>query len=364
MRPEVVACLACPYCGSALSEAGPALRCAEGHSFDIARQGYVTLLPRGFRAGAHARDSAAMVAARADFLSAGHYTPLTAALTAAATTAPPGPVLDLGAGTAHHLAATLNSPTATSPAAVPGTPAPAAAGVSGAGSVVGTPAPAAAGVAGAGSAVAGSDEAAGVPGAGSAVAESDEAGAVPGAGSAVAGSDEADGGADGSRVGIALDLSRYAARRAARVDARVGAVVADVWSGVPVRDGAVSLVLGVFAPRNGAETARVLRPGGLLVVATPAAGHLGELVDALGLLSVDTEKDARLAAALEPHLTPADRVPLTWTLRLSRADAVAAVAMGPSARHLTPDDLARRAAALPDPVEVTAAVDLRTYRPA
>ena len=54
-----------------------------------------------------------MVAARADFLAAGHYAPLTAAVVAAAG-APAGPVLDVGAGTGTHLAAVLDA----APAAV------------------------------------------------------------------------------------------------------------------------------------------------------------------------------------------------------------------------------------------------------
>ena len=37
MRADVVDLLRCPVCGDALGEAGGALRCAAGHSFDIAR---------------------------------------------------------------------------------------------------------------------------------------------------------------------------------------------------------------------------------------------------------------------------------------------------------------------------------------
>jgi 23S rRNA (guanine745-N1)-methyltransferase len=139
-------------------------------------------------------------------------------------------------------------------------------------------------------------------------------------------------------------------------------VVADAWRALPVRSGVAAAVLDVFAPRNGPETARVLRPGGLLVVVTPAEDHLGELVGALGLLIVDERKQARLAAALEPHLTAADSLSRRWSLSLDRRAALAAVAMGPSARHLSAAELADRTAALPDPVEVTAAVDVRTYR--
>ena len=71
MLDDVVGWLACPQCGAGLTRAGPVLRCPDGHAFDIARQGYVSLLPPGGRAPAG--DSAAMVAARAEFLAAGHY---------------------------------------------------------------------------------------------------------------------------------------------------------------------------------------------------------------------------------------------------------------------------------------------------
>jgi 23S rRNA (guanine745-N1)-methyltransferase len=161
-------------------------------------------------------------------------------------------------------------------------------------------------------------------------------------------------------TGIALDASRYAARRAARAHPRAGAVVADAWSGLPVRSGAIGLVLDVFSPRNGPETARVLRPAGWLVVVTPGPDHLAGLVDVLGGLQVDTAKDNRLAAALEPHLAPVDRVEYRWQLTLSRVDAARAVAMGPSARHLP--DLDAGVAALPEPVGATASIVVSRYR--
>ena len=47
---------------------------------------------------------------------------------------------------------------------------------------------------------------------------------------------------------------------------RAAAVVADSWARLPVRDGVLDRVLVVFAPRNGPEIARVLRPEGRLVV--------------------------------------------------------------------------------------------------
>jgi 23S rRNA (guanine745-N1)-methyltransferase len=162
--------------------------------------------------------------------------------------------------------------------------------------------------------------------------------------------------------GVVLDSSPYAARRAARVHPRAMAVVADTWARLPVRDGAVDRVLVVFAPRNGPEIARVLGHDGRLVVVTPAADHLGELVGPLGLLRVDPDKAARLAGALEPHLVPVTRSTRRDVLRLDRAAVATLVGMGPHARHLPAGERAGRIATLADPVEVTAAVDVAVYR--
>ena len=79
--------------------------CAEGHSFDIARQGYISLtLPQR---RPHRGDSTEMVAARESFLGAGHFEPIADAVTAAAFVT--GCVVDLGAGTGYYLARLLDS---------------------------------------------------------------------------------------------------------------------------------------------------------------------------------------------------------------------------------------------------------------
>jgi 23S rRNA (guanine745-N1)-methyltransferase len=266
--------LRCPRCGAALTAAGPAVRCAAGHAYDVARQGYLSLL-----SGARppAGDDAAMVAARERVLSAGWFGPLTAALArAAAPGARPGAIVDVGGGTGHHLAGVLD--------------------------------------------------------------------AAP------------------DRPGVVLDVSRYALRRAARAHPRAAAVGADVWSGLPLGDGVAASLLCVFAPRNGAELRRVLGDGGVLVVATPAPEHLAELVDALDLLRVDPRKDARLAEQLAGGFALTARERVDWTLTLGREDALALAAMGPSAFHAAPDQLAARAAALPPTFSAGAAVTVSVYR--
>jgi 23S rRNA (guanine745-N1)-methyltransferase len=162
-------------------------------------------------------------------------------------------------------------------------------------------------------------------------------------------------------VGVVLDSSPYAARRAARAHPRAVAVVADTWARLPILDGVLDRVLVVFAPRNGPEIARVLRPEGRLVVVTPAAHHLAELVGPLGLLRVDPDKAERLAATLEPHLRPVRAATHGSPLVLDRAAVATLVGMGPHARHVSRTALAASLAALPEPLEVTVAVDLTTY---
>ena len=101
--------LACPVCGGRLEpdSARTTLTCPAGHRYDAAKQGYFNLLTGSgtkFQA-----DTAAMVAARTDFLAAGHYRPLAAELARLAAESAPeqAVVLDAGAGTGYYLAEVL-----------------------------------------------------------------------------------------------------------------------------------------------------------------------------------------------------------------------------------------------------------------
>jgi 23S rRNA (guanine745-N1)-methyltransferase len=164
------------------------------------------------------------------------------------------------------------------------------------------------------------------------------------------------------RLGLALDAAKPALRRAARAHPRLGAVGCDAWGRLPVRTGTAALALSVFAPRNATELHRILRPRGVLVVVTPTAAHLHELVGPLGLLSVDARKDERLAAQLHGRFDELDRREVTARMTLSRREAVDVAAMGPSAWHTDPDRLTTAAQLLPEPAEVTAACTIRRYR--
>ncbi|WP_370323704.1 methyltransferase domain-containing protein [Euzebya sp.] len=104
--------LACPVCAGPLVQdaagegEGPGpLRCDRGHAVDVARQGYVTLTRAGIR---HDGDTAAMVDARGRVQDAGQFEPLTEALVDVVPEGC-GTLLDVGAGTGHHLSAVLSA---------------------------------------------------------------------------------------------------------------------------------------------------------------------------------------------------------------------------------------------------------------
>ena len=276
MLADVVGYLRCPHCARDLELARGAVSCAAGHTFDVARQGYVSLLRGGPRAARG--DTAGMVAARSRFLAGGHFDPLAEALAGAAgRVGGDGCVVDLGAGTGWQLARVLD--------------------------------------------------------------------ALP------------------DRHGVALDVSAPALRRAARAHPRIGAVGCDVWGPLPVRDRVAGLVLNVFAPRNGAEMARLLALRGSLLVVTPTTRHLHELVEGLGLLSVDSRKQERLDRELAGHFGVARAELREWKMTLSRADLEAVAAMGPSAVHLDPGTLRRRLETLPERMEVSASVTMSVCEP-
>ena len=111
MRQEAVASLICPYCDGALRLNGASLICSRGHTSNIARQGYVSLLGR--HSGTHTADSAAMIAARERILGAGLFEPVASAVTAAASSPEisgvEGAVVDLGSGPGYYLERVLEA---------------------------------------------------------------------------------------------------------------------------------------------------------------------------------------------------------------------------------------------------------------
>jgi SAM-dependent methyltransferase len=158
--------------------------------------------------------------------------------------------------------------------------------------------------------------------------------------------------------GLVIDASVAAVRRAAKAHPRAGAVAWDVWEPWPLADGAVDLVLDVFAPRNPGEFHRVLRPDGALLVVTPAPGHLAEVREVAHLIGVDERKPERLERALAARFRALTRERLEFPLRLDEAGLRQVVGMGPSAHHRGADECL-----VPGGTTATASFVLTVYRP-
>ena len=93
--------LHCPICGNILNRQERCYRCENNHSFDIARQGYVHLLPVQNKRSLNPGDTRQQVLARRRFLEGGFYTPISDALNQLAQGLE-GPVLDAGCGEGYY----------------------------------------------------------------------------------------------------------------------------------------------------------------------------------------------------------------------------------------------------------------------
>jgi 23S rRNA (guanine745-N1)-methyltransferase len=262
-----LAAVRCPICRTRFEQHDRVLRCVNGHSFDVARQGYVNLL------GSGAGDNKDMVAARAEFFAAGHFTPLARLVASESARELPrdGLVIDAGTGTGYYLAAVLTR--------------------------------------------------------------------VPAA------------------TGLGMDTSTAALRRAARAHPRIGAITWDLWQAWPLASQSADVILNIFAPRNPAESNRVLRPDGTLLVVTPSASHLAELRAYVDILAVDEDKLTRLDSSLR-DFTLARRHDCETELTLQPQDVHRIVSMGPNAHHVSQAALA----AIREPITVTAAFVVSVYR--
>lgn len=278
MLSHVVDVLADPIDGSALTlvDDNRRLVSESGHSFDIARQGYVTLAGgAGIR---YVGDDSSMIHARETFLSGGHFAPFVEAVSNSVHLAldeanvpdDASPVIcEVGAGTGYYLAHALDD-------------------------------------------------------------------------------------IENSR-GIGIDVSVPAAKMLSKCHPCVGAVVADAWSRLPLRDASIDAITVVFAPRNASEFARVLKPGGQVIVLTADAGHLEELREPLGIIGVEKGKVQRMIDQAAGNLVPvSDPEPIEFTMHLDQDSIASQIGMSPSARHIHPDVLGERIATLPSVMDVTA----------
>jgi 23S rRNA (guanine745-N1)-methyltransferase len=189
----------CPSCGLALTlnadSASKTYSCTNGHSFDIAREGYLNLLLAQHKRSRNPGDSDDMIRSRQRFLSAGYYSSLSDAIVsqvAISTMSFKQSLIDLGCGEGHYMQQLRNAS------------------------------------------------------------------------------------ADLKLLGI--DISKFAVRLAAKrkMDARL---VVDSAFNIPLFENRVDTAISVFSPVCVEETARILKPGGTLIMVGPGEQHLSGLTE-------------------------------------------------------------------------------------
>ena len=262
----------CPVCRDdlALTDAGRRWVCPAGHSFDVAREGYVNLLLSDQRRSRQPGDSPDMVGARRRFLATGAYDPLSAALARAVTEEQPGLVLDVGCGEGRHTRS-ISAP-----------------------------------------------------------------------------------------VVQGVDVAKAAVAAAARSDPGGSYAVASA-ADLPLQDHSVDVAVNVFGPVIAGELARVVRSGGIVVAAFPAASHLEHLRSMV-------YSDPR-PHAVKPPLRDADdwftqtaSLSVTFTLAFTDVAALRDLfAMTPYRWHAPPDMDDRIAAAVSPRFETLADIQVATY---
>jgi 23S rRNA (guanine745-N1)-methyltransferase len=136
-------------------------------------------------------------------------------------------------------------------------------------------------------------------------------------------------------TGLGIDVAKDAVRLAAGDHEALAFAVADVWSAWPVGNTAADLLLNVFAPKNFAEMARTLRPGGRLAVAYAGPDHLIELREMLGLMEPQPGKSASYRRQMQGFGGGILHDRLHRSVPMSHAQALDLILMGPNSHHIS-----------------------------
>jgi len=260
----------CPLCRLALDRQPKVWICANRHSFDVAREGYVNLLPVQHKHSREPGDKPEMIVARREFLQAGHYAPLREAAVEMIAALQPSSLLDIGCGEGYYTHALI---------------------------------------------------------------------------------------APGTDV-IGLDIAKPAVQMAAK---RFKGVTWLVGSGalLPMADASVDVVMTLFTPLHVSEIARVLVPGGQVLIATPAADHLQSLREGL-FDEVRAHEPDKFIAEFAPPFELAARRNVRVPLSLTQSGLKQLLAMTPYVWKARPE----KRAALEQQLhfETTAAFTLMRFR--
>ena len=227
--------LICPVCGGNLEKTEHSYVCVKGHSFDIARSGYVNLLLSKHVGKTVHGDNKLMVNARREFLEKGYYAPLMDALCDKAEEFFKGRVLlDAGCGEGYYTTA---------------------------------------------------------------IYERFEK-------------------SDIAAVMFGIDISK-AAEAAAKRKNSITFAAASVFH-MPVADLSCDMLVTMFAPYCGEEYLRVLKKGGIMIMAIPSEDHLWELKQAI----YDTPYKNKVKPYLLDGFDLADKVRITYDMQIDNHDDI------------------------------------------
>lgn len=239
--------IVCPLCRLALQCDEKTWHCENRHSFDVAREGYVNLLPVQHKNSRDPGDDAQMVQARRDFLQAGHYQPLRDAVLQLLAPLNAQSLLDIGCGEGWYTGAFTQ------------------------------------------------------------IAEDV----------------------------IGLDIARPAIRLAAKRHPGITWLVAS-GALLPLADDFVDIVSNLFTQLHVAEMLRVLKPGGHVLVVTPAADHLWSIREQLfdDVRAYDPDK---FHAEFEEHFELQSQQEVRFTLELDQPALHQLLLMTPYAWKAKPE---------------------------
>ena len=234
----------CPLCHTPLFQTANSYLCAKGHQFDVAKEGYLNLLPVQHKRSKEPGDNSEMIKARRAFLDAGHYQPLRDTIYQVLASLSVKTLLDIGCGEGYYTGAF----------------------------------------------------------------------------------------ADTANETWGLDVSKVAIRYAAKRYHNAHFCVASSQR-LPFGDNSMDAIVRIFAPCNAAELGRVVKPGGVVITATPGPRHLFQFKERIypqaELHSEIIEQMPRFA--LKQTLQPA------WTMELTGGQATMLLQMTPFAWRARPE---------------------------
>lgn len=142
---------------------------------------------------------------------------------------------------------------------------------------------------------------------------------------------------------VLIDASTPALKVAAKING-IQVLGADLLAPLPLADDQFDTVWSVFAPRPWEEIHRVIRPGGRLLCVLPTSEHLTPLREVIpGMLTIAADKTEQvISQAVGMGFILESQTTITQTVVIDPQTQADLVAMGPSAFHLSEDEITAR----------------------